>query len=78
VATGKIGYRRVGTGSVSAISDDGTLIMHTADSLMVVDPTGASHELRPQGYVSLFTYFRDATHLITEQHGDIVVLDITK
>ncbi len=78
VATGTIGYSQVGTGSVSAISDEGKLVVHRAQELLVIDPTGVSRALKPQSYVSLFTYFRDATHLITEQHGDIVVLDITK
>ncbi|NVB78532.1 MAG: hypothetical protein HOV81_09080 [Kofleriaceae bacterium] len=78
VATGKVGFSQVGLGSVSAISDDGKLVVHRSQQLLLIDPAGASHELHPQGYVSLFTYFTDATHLITEQHGDIVVLDITR
>jgi hypothetical protein len=78
VATGRVGWSQVGAGSVSAISDDGKLVVHRATQLLVIDPTGASRELSPQGRVSLFTYFKDATHLITEQHGDIVVLDTTQ
>ena len=78
VETGKVGFTQTGTGSISAISDDGTLIMHRGQTLLVIDRERAGREVKPQSYVSLFTFFRDATHLITEQNGDIVVLDIAK
>lgn len=77
VETGKIEIDRAGDGhGVSAISDDGLLVLRGPTELVTVDARGREKVLAARAV--LFTQFRSATELVIEGSGRFRVVDVTK
>ena len=77
--TGKVTFDGDPIGSLSAISDDGVMIiLGRGDTIETFDVKGQQKTIPRQGYVSLFTLFRNAKELVIEMGGDVSVIDVTK
>lgn len=80
VTSGKVVFDQVGAGAPLAISDDGLVVAAYSGKVSLVDSKARKvrRVVMPERRLAPFPMFRNATELVTERDGSVVVIDVSK